>query len=100
MAVAGCRKRTARPAICRPSPADRRIGVAMRRNRWRNDGMASLDDLDGRILRSLAEDSRQPATALARRLGVARTTVQERLARLERSGVIAGYTVRLGPAAL
>jgi DNA-binding Lrp family transcriptional regulator len=71
----------------------------MCRSGWRNDGVP-LDELDLRILRSLTEDSRQPASAVARRLGVARTTVQERLARLERSGVIAGYTVRLGPAAM
>jgi DNA-binding Lrp family transcriptional regulator len=32
---------------------------------------------------------------LARKLGVARTTVQERIHRLERDGVIAGYTVRV-----
>ena len=57
------------------------------------------DELDQRILRLLAEDSRQAATALARRLGVPRSTVQERITRLERSGVIGGYTVRWGPAA-
>ena len=33
--------------------------------------------------------------ALARQLGVARTTVVERLKRLEREGIVAGYTVRL-----
>jgi len=32
---------------------------------------------------------------LARKLGVARTTVQERIHRLERDGVISGYTVRV-----
>ena len=36
-----------------------------------------------------------PTAALARVLGVARTTVVERLKRLEKTGVIAGYTVRL-----
>lgn len=37
-----------------------------------------------------------PLATLARRLKVARTTVQARLERLEGQGVIAGYTVRLG----
>lgn len=37
-----------------------------------------------------------PVATLARRLKVARTTVQARLERLEGQGVIAGYTVRLG----
>lgn len=58
-----------------------------------------MDDLDQRILDLLADNARQSVTAMARRLRVARSTLQERIARLERSGVIAGYTVRLGPAA-
>ena len=36
-----------------------------------------------------------PVVALAKQLRVARATVQNRLARLEREGVIVGYTVRL-----
>lgn len=36
---------------------------------------------------------------LARRLKVARSTVQARLERLETSGAIAGYTIRMGEAA-
>jgi DNA-binding Lrp family transcriptional regulator len=58
-----------------------------------------VDDLDGRILDLLVDNARLSVTALARRLRVARSTVQERIARLERNGVIASYTVRLGPAA-
>ena len=38
-----------------------------------------------------------PVVALAKKLGIARATVQNRLARLERDGVIVGYTVRLRP---
>lgn len=56
-----------------------------------------LDETDRRLLELLAEDARLPLTGLARRLGVARSTVQVRLARLEARGVIAGYTVRLAP---
>jgi DNA-binding Lrp family transcriptional regulator len=59
-----------------------------------------MDDLDRRLLALLRADARRAVTDLARRLEVPRSTVQERLGRLERSGVIAGYTVRLGPAAL
>src|SRR4051794_29400452 len=59
----------------------------------------ALDDRDRELLALLAEDARMPLTGLARRLGVARSTVQQRLARLEADGVIAGYSVRLGPAA-
>jgi DNA-binding Lrp family transcriptional regulator len=55
-----------------------------------------LDDLDRRLLALLQADARRPAADLARALRVARTTVLARLARLEKQGVIAGYTVRLG----
>lgn len=55
-----------------------------------------LDRIDRGILDALTEDSRTPLTGLARRLGVARSTVQARLARLEGNGVIAGYTIRRG----
>jgi len=58
----------------------------------RND---EFDDRDRELLNLLREDARMPTAALARVLGVARTTVVERLKRLEKSGVIAGYTVRL-----
>ncbi len=58
-----------------------------------------MDDLDQRILDLLVGDAHQSTTAMARRLHVARSTLQERIGRLERTGVIAGYTVRLGPAA-
>lgn len=58
-----------------------------------------MDDLDARILDSLGADARQPVAAVARRLRVPRSTVQERIRRLERDGVITGYTVRLGPGA-
>ena len=54
------------------------------------------DDLDRRLLALLQADARTPTAELARRLGVARTTVLARLTRLERGGVVVGYTVRLG----
>jgi len=54
-----------------------------------------LDEADRRLLALLREDARRPTAELARRLGVARTTVVERMKRLERNGIVAGYTVRL-----
>ena len=50
---------------------------------------------DRELLALLGENARMPVATLARRLGLSRTTVQARLERLEREGVIAGYTVRL-----
>ena len=52
-----------------------------------------LDDTDRALLALLRENARAPTTELARRLKLSRTTVQSRLARLERSRAIAGYTV-------
>jgi len=40
-------------------------------------------------------NARMPVVELARRLGVSRATVQNRMRRLEREGVIRGYTVEL-----
>jgi DNA-binding Lrp family transcriptional regulator len=57
-----------------------------------------MDELDRRLIDLLRENARAPAARLARLLGVSRTTLQSRLERLERSGLIAGYTVRLAEA--
>lgn len=56
----------------------------------------TIDDLDRLLISLLSANARQPAALLARRLGLSRSAVQERLKRLERDGVIAGYTVTLG----
>lgn len=50
---------------------------------------------DRQLLDVLREDARASVAEIARRLRLSRTTVQSRLDRLERDGVIAGYTVRL-----
>jgi DNA-binding Lrp family transcriptional regulator len=55
-----------------------------------------MDDIDRKILVALSENARQSLVILARKLGLARTTVQSRIDRLETSGVIQGYTLRLG----
>ncbi len=58
-----------------------------------------VDDLDRALLGLLSADARISVATLARRLKVARSTIQARLERLETGGVIAGYTVKLGEAA-
>jgi DNA-binding Lrp family transcriptional regulator len=54
---------------------------------------------DEQLIELLRSNARLSTAALARHLGVARSTIQSRLERLEKSGVIRGYTVELGPAA-
>jgi DNA-binding Lrp family transcriptional regulator len=54
-----------------------------------------MDTTDRRLLSLLRDNARMSVAAMAKSLGVARGTVQNRLARLEADGVIAGYTVRL-----
>ena len=54
------------------------------------------DTLDRNLIALLQANARESTANLARKLGVARTTVLARLARLERDGDIVGYTVRLG----
>ena len=56
-----------------------------------------LDELDLRLIRLLAEDSRASSRSLAARLGVAHTTVAARIRRLVESGVIRRFTVLLDP---
>lgn len=56
---------------------------------------APKDRLDRDLLVLLQANARESTANLARKLGVARTTVLARIARLEAAGVIVGYTVRL-----
>ena len=61
--------------------------------------MNNLDDTDRELLALLRQDARMPVATLATKLKVARGTVQNRMKRLERDGVIVGYTVRVKPQA-
>lgn len=54
-------------------------------------------EADRALIALLREDARMSIVELARKLGVSRTTAQSRLERLERRGVIEGYSVRLSP---
>jgi DNA-binding Lrp family transcriptional regulator len=54
-----------------------------------------MRDSDAKLLSLLKANAREPTASLARKLGLARSTVQERIARLEREGTIKSYTVRL-----
>ena len=55
----------------------------------------TTNEKDRQLLSLLSENARASTSLLARRLGLSRTTVQARIERLEREGVITGYGVRL-----
>ncbi|RPH47803.1 MAG: Lrp/AsnC family transcriptional regulator [Lysobacterales bacterium] len=56
-----------------------------------------MDDVDRQLIALLRDDARMSIASLAKKLHVARGTVQNRLARLEANGTVVGYTVRLRP---
>jgi DNA-binding Lrp family transcriptional regulator len=60
----------------------------------------ALDAIDRSIVARLQADARESVSAIAKALGIARTTVITRIAKLEKAKVITGYSVRLNQAAL
>ncbi|EJM51228.1 Lrp/AsnC family transcriptional regulator [Pseudomonas sp. GM48] len=54
-----------------------------------------MDNIDRELIALLRDNARTPVMTLAKKLRVARATVQNRLTKLEESGVIMGYTIRL-----
>ncbi|MBA3676505.1 MAG: Lrp/AsnC family transcriptional regulator [Sphingosinicella sp.] len=54
-----------------------------------------LDDQDQKLIAALCRNARQPLVKLARDLGLSRSATQERLNRLERDGIIQGYTAQI-----
>lgn len=57
-----------------------------------------IDETDAELIALLKRNARAPVADLARRLGLARTTVQTRIDRLLEKGAIAGFTLRTGDA--
>ena len=56
-----------------------------------------MDATDRQLIALLRKDARTSIAVLSKKLGVSRGTVSNRIAKLEDSGVIVGYTVRLRP---
>ncbi|MCB1804131.1 MAG: Lrp/AsnC family transcriptional regulator [Candidatus Competibacteraceae bacterium] len=56
--------------------------------------MIQLDNTDKRLLQLLEANARASTVALARQLGISRGTVQNRIDRLLRQGVIQQFTIR------
>jgi DNA-binding Lrp family transcriptional regulator len=73
-------------------------GLADVASRPRNS--VRLDDVDRRLLALLADDARVSQRGLARELRMSPPAIGERIARLERAGVVRGYRVDIDWAAL
>ena len=58
--------------------------------------MPELDTTNQRLISLLRKNARSSVADLAKTLGVSRATVQNRMRRLEKDGVVLGYSVRLG----
>ncbi|HMD73535.1 MAG TPA: Lrp/AsnC family transcriptional regulator [Steroidobacteraceae bacterium] len=56
-----------------------------------------MDTIDEQLILALKENGRASTAELARLVGRSRTSVQSRIERLERQGIIVGYAVRLAP---
>jgi len=62
--------------------------------------MAELDDIDLRLIELLQEDARRPQAQLAKTVGLAPSSVNERIKRLGERGLITGFHARISPEAL
>jgi DNA-binding Lrp family transcriptional regulator len=56
-----------------------------------------MDPIDEKLISALKENGRASTAKLARLVGRSRTSVQSRIERLEKQGIITGYGVRLAP---
>ena len=62
--------------------------------------MATLDDIDKKIIIALQTEGRLPIVDLADRVGLSATPCQRRVKRLEEEGVITRYAALISPAAM
>ncbi len=59
-----------------------------------------IDSKDRRILEFLLEDGRISLKEMGKRLGISDVAVRKRIKKLERAGIIRGYTAKVSPSAL
>jgi len=78
----------------------RRCAVAPIHGIWNSEWMRSLDKIDRMLLELVQADDRLPLAELGKRIGAPASTIADRIKRLERQGLIAGFHARLSPEAL
>jgi len=57
--------------------------------------MMEMDDKDRSIINMLSRNARISYTEMAANMGISETAVRKRIKKLEREGIIEGYTVKL-----
>ncbi len=62
--------------------------------------MPKLDDIDRRLLELLQDDDRLALAELSKQLGAPASTINDRIKRLSRQGLIAGFHARVSPEAM
>ncbi|MEZ5723972.1 MAG: Lrp/AsnC ligand binding domain-containing protein [Paracoccaceae bacterium] len=62
--------------------------------------MTGLDSINRRILAELVSNARIPITELARKVGLSKTPVAQRIRQMEEMGLIQGYRAILSPLSL
>ncbi|MCK6263561.1 Lrp/AsnC family transcriptional regulator [Vibrio sp. ZSDE26] len=60
-----------------------------------NINIQGLDKLDRKILSNLLSNGRESIANLSRNIGLSRTAIAERINRLEKTGIIKGYTAQI-----
>jgi DNA-binding Lrp family transcriptional regulator len=61
--------------------------------------MYELNEVDRKILRELEKDAKRSLRQISRSLGISVTTLSSRILKMEKSGLIRGYSVLLDPEA-
>ena len=64
------------------------------------NGKTTLDDVDRKIVDAVLENARISNAKLSRHVGLSESATLERVRRLERSGIILGYSAHIAPATL
>ncbi len=59
--------------------------------------MMEMDDKDRSIINMLSRNARISYTEMAANMGISETAVRKRIKKLEREGIIEGYTVKVNP---
>lgn len=72
------------------------IEMIYNQDKVRNGLRKMINSQDQKLLMLLRQNARASITELAKAMHVSRSTVQNRIARLEAGGVIRGYSVQLG----